>query len=63
MTKVKIILDDLTRDEAYALAQMVKRLTWDHFRRLSAGESEREDIDSATIKLRRELAEAGFDPR
>jgi hypothetical protein len=63
MTKVKIVLDDLTDDEAYALAQMVKRMTWDHFKRLSANESERENMDAAAIKLRRALAEAGFDPR
>jgi hypothetical protein len=50
MTKTKIILDDLTDDEAWALAQMAKRLIRDDFRRLSAGRVEREDMDSATIK-------------
>jgi hypothetical protein len=33
------------------------------FRRLSAGRAERDAMDSATIKLRRALTEAGFDPR
>jgi hypothetical protein len=33
---VKIILDDFTGDEAYALAQMCKRLMWNDFDRLSA---------------------------
>jgi hypothetical protein len=36
MTKLKILLDDLTEDEAYALAQMCKRITWDDFKKLSA---------------------------
>jgi hypothetical protein len=36
MTKVKISLDDLTDDEAYALAQMCRRLIWNDFDRLSA---------------------------
>jgi hypothetical protein len=36
MTKTKIILDDLTDNEAWALAQMCKRMIWDDFRRLSA---------------------------
>jgi hypothetical protein len=63
MTKVKIILDELTDDEAWALAQMCKGMIWDDFRRSSAGRAERDAMDSATIKLRRALAEAGFDPR
>jgi hypothetical protein len=63
MTKVKIILDELTEDEAWALAQMVKRMSWNDFGRLSANESERDDMDNAAIKLRHAPAEAGFDPR
>jgi hypothetical protein len=38
MTKLKILLDDLTEDEAYALAQMCKRITWDDFKKLSANQ-------------------------
>jgi hypothetical protein len=63
MTRLKILLDDLTDDEAGALAQMTKRMIRDDFRRLPAGRSEREAMDGTTIKLRRALAEAGFDPR
>jgi hypothetical protein len=63
MTKVKINLDELTDDEAWALAQLCKRMIWNDFDRLAANASERDDMDSATIKLRRALAEAGFDPR
>jgi hypothetical protein len=63
MTKTKIVLDEFTDDEAYALAQMCKRIIWDDFKRLSANRPERDAMDAATIKLRRALAEAGFDPR
>jgi hypothetical protein len=38
-------------------------MIWDDFKRLSIDMSERNDTDSATIKLRCALAEAGFDPR
>jgi hypothetical protein len=63
MTKVKIVLDDLTDAEAYALAEMCKRMIWNHFDRLSANASERDAMDSATIKLRRALPEAGIEVR
>jgi hypothetical protein len=41
----------------------VQRMIWDDFRRLSAGGAERDAMDLAVIKLRKALAEAGFDPR
>jgi hypothetical protein len=47
--RVKIELDELTEDEAWALAQLCKRLTWDEFRKLSANRCEHEDMDRATI--------------
>jgi hypothetical protein len=63
MTKTKIVLDDLTDDEARALAQMVKRMTWHGFAKFSANASEHQNMDNAAIKLRRALAEAWIDPR
>jgi hypothetical protein len=63
MTKVKILVDDLTENEVWALAQMCKLMTWDEFRRLSADRAEREVMDLAVIKLRKALAEVGTDPR
>jgi hypothetical protein len=63
MTKTKILLDDLTDDGAWALGQLCKRLLRDDFKRLSANASEHQDMDRATHKLRRALAEAGIDPR
>jgi hypothetical protein len=53
----------LTEDEAYALAQMCKRITWDDFKKLSANQSELHAMDLATLKLRRALAEAGIEVR
>jgi hypothetical protein len=61
MTRLKILLDDLTEDEAHALAQLCKRLLWDDFKRLSVNADEHQDMDRATHKLRRALAEAGIE--
>jgi hypothetical protein len=38
MIKLKIVLDELTDDEAWAVAQMCKGMIWDDFRRLSPAE-------------------------
>jgi hypothetical protein len=51
MTKVKIILDELTENEAWALAQMSKRITWNDFRSLSAGRHGRGG-DRAALRAR-----------
>ena len=61
----KIILE-LPPDEARALAQMVKRLGFDHCKRLASrydGGVEAEQMWSAVNKLRAALAEAGHAPR
>jgi hypothetical protein len=63
MTKLKILLDGLTEDEAYALANMCKRMTWGDFKKLSANQSELHAMDLAMLKLRRVLAEAGVEVR
>ena len=63
MTKNAIILDDLSDDEAWALAQMCKRMILDDFNRLAANVDEANAMDHAAIKLRRALAEHGFNPR
>jgi hypothetical protein len=38
-------------------------MIWNDFKRLSANRPEHEDMDRATHKLRRALAEAGVEPR
>jgi hypothetical protein len=61
----KIILE-LPPDEARALAQMVKRLSFDHCKRLASrydGGVEAEQMWSAVNKLRAALAESGYAPR
>jgi hypothetical protein len=61
----KIILD-LPDEQAEALAQMVKRFTWDDAKRFANrhdGGQERDAILEGTAALQRALAEAGYAPR
>jgi len=61
----KIILE-LPPDEARALAQMVKRLGFDHCKRLASrydGGVEADAMWEAICKLQTALAEAGHAPR
>jgi hypothetical protein len=48
VTELKIPLDVLTEDEAYALGQMCKRMRWEDFNKLSSNRSEHDATDSAT---------------
>jgi hypothetical protein len=62
----KLITLDLPPDEAYALAQLVKRLDRTDCDRLSNrydGGQERDAMITGIDKLQRALAEAGFAPR
>jgi len=57
---------DLPPNEAYAHAQLVKRLDRSDFERLSNwhdGGQERDAMITGIDKLQRALAEAGFSPR
>jgi hypothetical protein len=61
----KIILE-LARDEAMALAQMVKRFTYEdavRFANPHDGGRERDAILEGIMALQRALAEVGFAPR
>ena len=61
----KIILE-LPPDEARALAQMVKRLGFDHCKRLASrydGGVEAEEMWAAIQKLQSALKDSGFNPR
>jgi hypothetical protein len=63
---MKRIILDLPDDQAEALAQMVKRFTWDDAERFANrhdGGRERDAILEGTAALQRALAEAGFAPR
>jgi hypothetical protein len=53
----------LGEDEAFALAQLVKRIGWTEMRALSVDEQETYAMRAAVTKLQRALAAAGFAPR
>jgi hypothetical protein len=56
----------LPPDEARALAQLAKRFTYDHCKRLASRYDGGEEADAmwqAVMKLQRALAAAGFAPR
>ena len=54
---------DLPDEEAQALAQFVKRVTWSAMRECAVDNDECYQIRAAIEKLRRSLAEAGYSPR
>ena len=63
MTKIAV---DLPPEEARALAQFVKRTSYDDCQRLGSrydGGEERDAMWQAILKLQRALAEAGLSPR
>jgi hypothetical protein len=62
----KLITLDLPRDEAHALAQLVKRLNRSDCERLSNrcdGGQERDAMIAGIDELQRALKDAGFNPR
>jgi hypothetical protein len=54
---------DLPDPEALALAQLVKRITWEAMRQCSANEDECYLIRAAVERLRQALGEVGYAPR
>ncbi|WEE80228.1 hypothetical protein LZ683_13175 [Comamonas testosteroni] len=54
---------ELTPDQAWALAQFTKRLTWDGMRACAMNEEETYLIWDAIYQLQTALAVAGFAPR
>jgi len=59
---VQIALD-LPDEEAQALAQFVKRVTWSEMRACAVDEAECYQIRAAIDKLQRALADADYAPR
>ena len=59
---VRIALD-LPDEEAQALAQFVKRVTWSAMRECAVDEAECYQIRAAIEKLQRALADADYAPR
>lgn len=57
---VDVQLQGLTRPQAYALAQLCKRLTWSDARTLSVDESELRLMLAVTDRVRSALEDAGI---
>lgn len=53
----------LTNDEAWALAELCKRIGWQELRGNAANENEAYTMRDAVNRLQGALAEAGFSPR
>jgi hypothetical protein len=53
----------LSRDQAWALAELCKRAAWSDLRQLAAGDDEADQMQAGLIVLARELSAAGFSPR
>ena len=54
---------DLPDEEAQALAQFVKRVTWSAMRECAVDEAECYEIRAAIDKVQRALADASYAPR
>lgn len=54
---------ELAPEEAMALAQLVKRITWSDMRELAADEVETCHMRDALYRLQQALAQAGYAPR
>jgi len=58
-----MIVEILSKDESWAVAEFCKRVSWTDLRQLADGDDEADLMQSAFIKLARELATVGFSPR
>jgi hypothetical protein len=53
----------LTRDQAWAVAELCKRIGWTEIRQLSADDEETDRAQVGLMVLAKELARVGFSPR
>ena len=58
-----MISELLNRDEAWALAELCKRIGWTNIRQLAAGGDEADLMQAALIKIAKELSLEGYSPR
>lgn len=56
-------LAELNQAQAWAFAQLLKRLSWPELRACAIDDAEAYDARDAVAKLQRAFAEAGIDPR
>lgn len=60
---MKTITAEFPEDEAWALAEFLKRVGYSDYRKLAASDQEAYEMQSAGEVVRRSLAEQGFAPR
>ena len=60
MKEITLYLDD---EEAWVLAQLVKRITWSDIRRCAVDDTEAHVMVDAIAVVRENLADAGIAPR
>lgn len=63
MPELETITVELPLDQAEALAQFVKRVTWTEIRACAVDDKEAYEIRAALSALAKGLAEAGYAPR
>jgi len=63
MEHVLIVHVELNADQAWALAQLLKRIGWSDCRTLAEDEQQTRLMIQATERVRQALAEAGYAPR
>lgn len=56
---IDLVVHDLNRDQAYALAELCKRIGWSDARALAVDDDEAYDIIRATDRVRSALEQAG----
>jgi hypothetical protein len=62
-SKTVVFTVQLTNQQAFALAQFVKRIGWVEIRQNATGDDEADDMRSGLDQLRKGLQEVGYDPR
>ena len=60
---IQLELQDLTEAQAYALAQLVKRISFAELRQNAINDDEAYNMQTAVAALQRALARVGFNPR
>jgi hypothetical protein len=62
-SKLRSLEIELTDEQAYALAQYLKRVQYDDFRRRAIDEDDAYLMQNAASEVRKALNDAGYDPR
>ncbi len=60
---LNLCLAGMSEDESWALAQFVKRVGWNDYRKNASSDREAEYMSEAFYKLQISLANAGYNPR